>query len=114
MEEFYKPSSGAGARRQELERVGELDEEPSGDQGLNTQENAPKDNVEVLNFEDLMSHEDMDDPQNEDDYLQNEGGEYQRSINGGGRHQLNEIMEENEDQASPQNPSRQRLHPQAD
>lgn len=105
LEEFYKPPGAhhgkKPSRQKELERVGELDEEPSGE--LNTSANpdpAPKENVEVLNFEELMSQEEEAAPERteEDEAM------HQRP------QALNEIAEEAmEDQNSPMHPSRLQL-----
>ncbi len=103
IEEFYKPpTSGASGRPKralptELEGVRELDEEPSGDHALNIEmQQQPVQNVEVLNFEDLMQQEEYDGGQPEED------GQQQPL--------LNQITEENEELSSPANPaSRVRL-----
>ena len=142
LEEFYKPSSGASGQskrtkkkgkepNKELERVGELDEEPSNENDVsnaNLENGAvPKeDNVEVLNFEELMSNDEEQYPLMEGDENYNINGgavgvirgqelEYYEGENQGNpharrfQHELNEIAEEdaaNEDVNSPHHPSR--------
>lgn len=89
LEDFYKPGRPTRPREPntQLERVGELDEEPSNDNNISNDQGANKEeNVEVLNFEELMSREDEE-----------------RT----GSLQLNEIAEDaaNEDRLSPSHPS---------
>ena len=107
MEEFYQPQSAQGRPANpgtELERVGELDEEPSNDNNISNDQPA-NEKVEVLNFEELVSEEE------EDDGRQYTGEEARQTL---GALALNEIAEDayNEDQHSPVHPSRHKLNSQ--